>query len=36
MRFGVSHVRCLAWSHERVPLAPAAAAMTHPTHMLQG
>ncbi len=31
-RRGVSQVACWAWSHERAPLAPAAAAMTHPAH----
>jgi hypothetical protein len=30
---GVSQVMCWAWSHERAPLAPAAAAITHPAHM---
>ena len=32
-RSGVSHVMCWAWSQERAPLAPAAAAITHPAHM---
>jgi hypothetical protein len=30
---GVSHVRWRAWSHDRTPLAPAAAAIAHPAHM---
>ncbi len=29
----VSQVMCWACSHERAPLAPAAAAITHPAHM---
>ncbi len=33
IRFGVSQVMCRAWSHDRAPLAPAAAAITHPAHM---
>ena len=33
-RWGVSQVMCWAWSQERAPLAPAAAAITHPAHML--
>jgi hypothetical protein len=32
-RRGVSHVRCRACSHERAPVAPAAAAMAHAAHM---
>ena len=32
-RWGVSQVVCWAWSQERTPLAPAAAAITHPAHM---
>ena len=34
-RLGVSQVWCCAWSQERVPVAPAAAAITHPAHMEQ-
>ena len=30
---GVSQVMCWACSHDRAPLAPAAAAITHPAHM---
>ncbi len=33
IRFGVSQVAWWAASHDRVPLAPAAAAITHPAHM---
>jgi ketosteroid isomerase-like protein len=33
MRRGVSHVRCRACSHERAPVAPAAAAIAHAAHM---
>lgn len=33
MRFGVSHVRCRAASQERTPVAPVAAAITHPAHI---
>ena len=32
-RSGVSQVKLRAWSQERAPLAPAAAAITHPAHM---
>ncbi len=32
-RGGVSHVMWRDWSHERTPVAPAAAAMAHPAHM---
>jgi hypothetical protein len=33
IRRGVSHVRCRACSHERAPVAPAAAAMAQAAHM---
>lgn len=32
IRRGVSQLVCRAWSHERVPLAPAIAAMAHTAH----
>src|SRR5690349_14437030 len=33
---GVSQVACWAWSQARAPVAPVAAAMTHPAHMWGG
>lgn len=33
-RRGVSQVVCWVWSQERAPLAPAAAAITHPAHIV--
>jgi hypothetical protein len=33
IRFGVSHDRCCACSHERAPDAPAAAAIAQAAHM---
>lgn len=35
IRLGVSHVWWRACNHDRVPLAPAIAAMTQPAHMAQ-
>jgi hypothetical protein len=35
-RRGVSHVMWWLWSHERVPLAPAIAAITQPAHIRRG